>query len=358
MQQLSGILLIAVGVTLAGYSYLPPPQLGAAATIAEAQRSDPAPPALTGPSDAIRTFSPTSSAFFAHEPMPVPAVAAIDPEKPSRAWTAVVTVDPGRSALKSPKPADFATRVEIVRDLQRELKRVGCYGGVITGIWSPASREAMAEFMDRVNATLPTDEPDYILLTLLQSRSGVACTSACPKGQVLSAQKRCVPEAIAAQAARKAKQRLEALVYAKLLINPRAPMAPVAVATSEPEKLPWLSGSVSSSASVPMRQPLPGRMAVGGPVIPLERELAPARFAAQSEFYDDDFAQTAAKSAEMSYSQPPAQRLQRKASVKSRSSRMARRYYYAPRRSYYAANWYRRNYSVRSLVMRSLRGIY
>jgi peptidoglycan hydrolase-like protein with peptidoglycan-binding domain len=51
--------------------------------------------------------------------------------------------------------------------LQSELKRVGCYGGVINGVWTGSTRQAMKAFMDRVNATLPTDLPDTILLTAL-----------------------------------------------------------------------------------------------------------------------------------------------------------------------------------------------
>ena len=64
--------------------------------------------------------------------------------------------------LASSRPADEDARRELVRDLQRELKRVGCYDGEISGTWSPGSKKAMGAFTERVNATLPLEEPDYI----------------------------------------------------------------------------------------------------------------------------------------------------------------------------------------------------
>ena len=49
----------------------------------------------------------------------------------------------------------------------------------------------MKEFTDRVNATLPLDQPDYVQLTLIQSHSDKVC-GACPAGQSLSASGCCV----------------------------------------------------------------------------------------------------------------------------------------------------------------------
>ena len=63
----------------------------------------------------------------------------------------------------------------LARQLQSELKRVGCYDGEISGAWTPRTREAMKAFTTRVNATLPVDKPDHILLALVQGHRGVAC---------------------------------------------------------------------------------------------------------------------------------------------------------------------------------------
>lgn len=57
--------------------------------------------------------------------------------------------------------------------------------------------------MDRVNATLPMEEPDYILLTLVQGHTAAACGTECPSGQAISANGRCVPNAVVAGATRK-----------------------------------------------------------------------------------------------------------------------------------------------------------
>lgn len=77
--------------------------------------------------------------------------------------------------LPSAEPSDGMARPDLVRTLQRELSRLGCYGGEIDGSWGPGSKRAMALFVDRVNASLPTDEPDFILLSLVQSHKGTGC---------------------------------------------------------------------------------------------------------------------------------------------------------------------------------------
>ena len=43
-------------------------------------------------------------------------------------------------------------RASLARDLQSELRRVGCYSGELNGIWTPATRKAMKAFTERVNA--------------------------------------------------------------------------------------------------------------------------------------------------------------------------------------------------------------
>jgi hypothetical protein len=88
-------------------------------------------------------------------------------------------------ALKVPRLTPAMARVasnqvatqSIVRSLQGELRRVGCYSGRIDGDWGPASRFAMAAFVRRVNAALPTDEPDHVLLSLVQRHAASACAA-------------------------------------------------------------------------------------------------------------------------------------------------------------------------------------
>ncbi len=116
----------------------------------------------------------------------------------------------------------------------------------------------MKTFTDRVNAALPIEQPDYLLLTLLQSHNGKMCGD-CPPGLMPSADGRCLPQPTVAQS---------------------RPGDGVRPATSASETLPWkAAGSQQANArplftplptSVVSSEPLPGRMAIGGP-----RDLPP-----------------------------------------------------------------------------------
>jgi hypothetical protein len=129
---------------------------------------------------------------------------------PDRSDEGTVVVVPSRAAATSghtplahqpsrvvPPPGN---RAALVRELHRELTRVGCYDGEISGIWTAASRRAMRTFTVRVNAKLPTSEPDQILLSLVQGHRGKACGTACPAGQQEDRTGRCVPSALAGAA--------------------------------------------------------------------------------------------------------------------------------------------------------------
>ena len=101
----------------------------------------------------------------------------------SRGEPAAVYVVAQRPPEPKPKPAaatniDPNDRGAMARALQRELKRVGCYSGEITGVWTTSSRMAMKSFTERVNATLPVDTPDPVLLSLVQGHHDVACIPA------------------------------------------------------------------------------------------------------------------------------------------------------------------------------------
>lgn len=95
------------------------------------------------------------------------------------------------------KPTDLESRRALTRSIQGELRRVGCYGGDVDGSWSAATQRAMIAFNERVNASLPTHEPDFILLTLLQGQPAAICSKGCPTGQLAAADGRCVPRSVA-----------------------------------------------------------------------------------------------------------------------------------------------------------------
>jgi hypothetical protein len=87
----------------------------------------------------------------------------------------------------------------IGRELQKELKRVGCYAGELNGVWTASTRQAMNAFTDRVNAKLPTNKPDSILLALVRGYSSKVCGIPCPSGQGLSRAQECTPIALLAR---------------------------------------------------------------------------------------------------------------------------------------------------------------
>ena len=98
------------------------------------------------------------------------------------------------------QPLVSRSRDALARELQKELKRVGCYSGELNGAWTASTRQAMNAFSDRVNAKLPTDRPDNILLALVQGQSNKVCGTPCPSGQSLSRTQQCTPNALLTRA--------------------------------------------------------------------------------------------------------------------------------------------------------------
>jgi hypothetical protein len=92
--------------------------------------------------------------------------------------------------------------LRLVRDLQRELKRAGCYFHDIDGEWTPATRKAMQDFSDRVNAVLPVEKPDPAHLALVQSQPKILCGDTCPASESLT-DNRCLPSSLSASAVKK-----------------------------------------------------------------------------------------------------------------------------------------------------------
>jgi hypothetical protein len=149
-----------------------------------------------------------------------------------------------------------------VRELQHELRRVECYDGAINGIWTAPTREAMRTFIEKVNAKLPIDKPDHILLALLQGHPGDACSS-CPAGQTTSGDGRCLPNAVVARASTKGTLLVE---------NASQPLVldekPTAVVAERPRK---------TARNVHREPPIEGRMSMGAGIIappqPAERDV-------------------------------------------------------------------------------------
>src|SRR5262245_15339924 len=93
----------------------------------------------------------------------------------------------------TPSPELPFGRARLTRDIQLQLRRVDCYHGQIDEVWSSTVRKSMKAFTDRVNAVLPVEQPEIVLLALLQNHKGTACGMPCPPGQSLVADARCLP---------------------------------------------------------------------------------------------------------------------------------------------------------------------
>jgi hypothetical protein len=77
---------------------------------------------------------------------------------------------------ESGRAVDMRDPRSVTRAVQRHLRRAGCYRGAINGRWTSTTRRAMAAFTERVNAQLPVDAPDPVLLVLLETHADAACT--------------------------------------------------------------------------------------------------------------------------------------------------------------------------------------
>jgi hypothetical protein len=193
------------------------------------------------------------------------AIAAPSPTSALRStvtgWQPVVADAAGiiefGSGAASLKPNNPTSRYKLVVEIQRKLKKRGCYWGRIDGSWGAGSKYAMQAFLDRVNAALPIKEPDYVLLTLLQTNTDKWCGS-CPAGQTATVGGSCVPQTIVADKQGKTGSGGQ----------------------GGAEVLPWQQAGAPQPASQPLLRPvgttivttapLPGRMAIGGP-----RQLPP-----------------------------------------------------------------------------------
>ncbi|HVJ79248.1 MAG TPA: peptidoglycan-binding domain-containing protein [Hyphomicrobium sp.] len=264
MQRFGGLLLMLIGtVALGGYLYLPSSE-DDAAELAEVMRISVAPSHPIHPDGTVRVFAPASPIF--RDAVKRNDTASSDRPAAATAWTTVVTPSHSRRAvLRSSQPGDAPTRYELARDLQRGLKRAGCYGGAITGVWSPSTKRAMSAFLERANATLPIEAPDFILLSLVQSHNEIVCSDACPSGQMMDRAGRCMPNAIVAQTDKRSDS-----PDATTKATRRA-----RVVVGSAEQLPWLDRNGRSLVTPSHRSaPLPGMMSMGGPPVAPEPAAA------------------------------------------------------------------------------------
>jgi hypothetical protein len=171
----------------------------------------------------------------------VPAEAAEPPDRPQSVVTETTTILlPSRNSRENVKGSSQLYRdaepLPLVHDLQRELKRVGCYANDIDGQWTPGTRKAMRDFADGLNAALPVQRPDPTQLILLQSQREIVCGEICRVGGSL-ADNRCVASFQVASESKKAAATTAPplIVWTKSYVTPASPEPDLAEAAPASE---------------------------------------------------------------------------------------------------------------------------
>jgi hypothetical protein len=225
MSKSIGLLLVGAGVGVAAYALSARDMSGPTPVLpARPAYSEPAPPADAAPKPTIWAVAPHTG------PASVPIVAVPAPN-PVPVKRLNLTDLPQRIAIgrESDDGRPTVDKLQLGRDIQRHLKRVGCYTGEVNGTWSPGTRRAMKAYLDHVNASLPVEEPQLALLALLETQGSLACGAPCTS----AADGRCRTAAGSVQ-------------------ETRAPLVPV----GEPGASP-----LASSATIPLE----GQMSLAGP---------------------------------------------------------------------------------------------
>jgi hypothetical protein len=127
--------------------------------------------------------------------------------------------------------------LRLVRDLQGELKRVGCYSLDIDGEWTPATRQAMKDFTERVKSVLPVERPDRDHLLLLQSHAEPVCGDSCRAGEG-NADHRCPASSLLGSESRKSAATPLQFVFTKSYVTPSNPEPEAADVAAVPAHAP------------------------------------------------------------------------------------------------------------------------
>ncbi|MBU2581171.1 MAG: peptidoglycan-binding protein [Alphaproteobacteria bacterium] len=263
MRSLTGLFLLLTGIAVGAHAYYPDAVERHVHIAQLARVLTPAAPYDTTAQDlqsrTVRSFSPGGQLLTTGATGSTHTIKTVEqPASPilntapklvrTNGWEANIIRAAGPTE-GSGRPLTDSERWRLVRDLQTELRRAGCYWGKLDGSWGAGSKYAVQEFMLQVNASLPMTEPDPIMLTLLRSHSGTVCGKSCDEGYTKSANGRCLPYAITAE------KRTE-------------PESKVVAPPARLVRSGTVDGGTEIAATVAQapRQYPDGRMAIGGPI--------------------------------------------------------------------------------------------
>jgi hypothetical protein len=209
----------AAALAFAQSSWRPRPQPAQLVTVAEIAPALPEPSAGTPPAAAKR---------------PQPAETT-----PPESTTIVLPSRPVREDARISSQNKEREPQRLVRDLQRELKRVGCYVQDIDGEWTTGTRKAMKDFAERVNAGFSVERPEPIHLTLLQNHRDVVCRDSCRAGEGL-ADNHCSASLLVVSDTRKpvAPTAPMQIIWTKSYLTPASPEPDPAEAAPPPDPAP------------------------------------------------------------------------------------------------------------------------
>ncbi len=88
---------------------------------------------------------------------------------------------PAANPQDAAEPAGPASP-DVVRQLQVELKRVGCDPGPVDGTWSKESAQALVLFNQNAHTQLATDAPSMDAVDAVRAKSGTICVSQAAQG--------------------------------------------------------------------------------------------------------------------------------------------------------------------------------
>lgn len=161
-----------------------------------------------------------------------------------------------------PVVAPEVRRAEFTIEIQRELRRVGCYNGPINGNWGIATRRAVRKLVRSLEAELETDVPDGRLLVLIARQDDRVCGRACISGLKPDAKGRCVEaDRVASTEERTLRVRR---VLAGMSVEAEALSKTVAAAVPPPHPHPVRVASAGTS-HVPTLAEVPEPIAVLAP---------------------------------------------------------------------------------------------
>src|SRR5215468_4602464 len=153
-----------------------------------------------------------SGVMLTPELVPAPRSPVAEASRFSSPFVATVAPHIGKLRIPQERLAIPKERDALARELQKELRRVGCYEGDINGTWSQSTRRAMKTFIERMNARLPIEQPDAVLYALVKGQDELVCGKACSHGEVQSADGRCIPDVLLAYVKGKTAQSVTAAV--------------------------------------------------------------------------------------------------------------------------------------------------